>query len=106
MRSAPFLRLLVVGLLLSSILSPLAAAPPAPASLLTPAAADTITLEDLFQDEQSVADDSLFPVAAWNCPAYTQICSTNSQCDAYCGGVGWGECIVYSGVMKCCACNT
>jgi hypothetical protein len=44
--------------------------------------------------------------ASWSCPFYTIICSTDSQCDAYCGGVGWGECISFGGARKCCACNT
>ncbi len=110
MRSAQLLRLAVVGLMLGSTL-PLSAANPAPApvelSTAAPAATvNTITLEELFGDAKSGVDDSPFLAASWSCPAYSQICTTNSQCDAYCGGAGWGECIVYSSFRKCCACNT
>jgi hypothetical protein len=106
MRTARLLGLVVVGLMLSSTLPLLAADPaPTPATLSPPAVTDTITLEDLF-GVQSAAVDSPFLATSWSCPAYTQICTTSSQCDAYCGGVGWGECISFGGVRKCCACNT
>ncbi len=107
MRSAQLLRLAVVGLMLGSTL-PLSAANPAPAPLALSAAAtaNAITLADLFGGAKSGVDDSPFLAASWSCPAYSQICTTNSQCDAYCGGAGWGECIVYSSFRKCCACNT
>ena len=107
MRSAQPLRLVIVGLMLISAF-PLLAAEPAPTSaiLSTPAATETITLADLFEGAQTAADDSMFLAASWSCPPYTQICTTSSQCDAYCGGVGWGECISFGGVRKCCACNT
>ena len=77
MRSTQMLRLVIVGLILSSVF-PLLAAEQAPR----------------------------VQTSSWSCPWYSQICSTDSQCDAYCGGVGWGECISLGGARKCCACNT
>jgi hypothetical protein len=107
MRSAQLLRLVAVGLMLSTALSLPAAEPVrTPATPPAPAAADTVSLADLLAGAPAPADDSLFQAGGWSCPFYTQICSTDSQCDAYCGGVGWGECISFGGARKCCACNT
>ncbi len=105
MRSARFLPLVIVGLVLGSTL-PLLAAEPAPLAAPAPTVADTITLADLLEGEEATADPSLFEASGWSCPWYTQICTTSSQCDAYCGGVGWGECISFGGARRCCACNT
>ncbi len=107
MRFAQLLRLAAVGLMLGSTL-PLSAADPASAPVVPSATASSndIALAELFGGVQAGAELSPFLAASWSCPAYSQICTTNSQCDALCGGAGWGECIVYSSFRKCCACNT
>lgn len=93
---------------------PLPAADPAPtavgsptAEVAPPAASEAVPLEELFQDETPAAapaaGDPLL-LDSWDCPSYTKICSSDAQCDSFCGGPGLGSCISFGGVRKCCAC--
>lgn len=112
MRSIQLLCLVALALLAGSL--PLQAADPAPAAADAPhlseaaaPAAEAVPLEELFEDatpaEIPPADAPLL-LDSWSCPLWSQICSTDAQCDPICGGPGLGSCIPFGGVRKCCAC--
>lgn len=79
-----------------------------PATAPAPSAAERIALEDLLDDASATevpADDEPLFLDGWSCPTYSQICSTDAQCDAFCGGAGLGSCEqLGSPIRKCCFC--
>lgn len=45
------------------------------------------------------------PFLAARCPTYAPACSTNVQCDSWCGTPGWGVCQwLQSAGRRCCYC--
>jgi hypothetical protein len=106
MRKTPFaliLSLLALIAVPALAVPALAAGPGVVPSADEPAATAPISadlsLDEVLADPVETAIDT----SGWGCPNFAPTCTSNSQCDAYCGGAGFGFCadIIATGCCEC-----
>ncbi|MDX1999672.1 MAG: hypothetical protein SF066_18280 [Thermoanaerobaculia bacterium] len=79
-----------------------------PQPVVTPpaVAVDSVVSEVVGSCDLVPAEAPLFEASCGLCPVWAPSCTKDSQCDAFCGGVGYGACLPFQACTRCCGCNT